>query len=242
MAASLAAAGPNLQRRLLLRYASRPTSIQHFRAASSKSGKASLKPLVLEKPDKFRPPSHASRPRNAAPRAFPGPPLSKEELEAQKTKKYPHMMPPEGTFMHWFLTNRMLHAYISMSVLVFLAVFMLLAEFHSKNKFPELVPPKSIFFTSPLQYLSQYIHVYKLHTEALSAETAEKRRKQVEDARKRAEYRRVHGMENEGGLGGWTGLGEERPAVAGAHEGGDLEGEVEERRPKKPLRKWFGIW
>jgi hypothetical protein len=70
----------------------------------------SSKPKVLEKPLKFNPPSHAAR--RVAPRQYPGPPLPARELEAQKTKQYPNMMPPEGSFMHWFLTNRFIHMWI----------------------------------------------------------------------------------------------------------------------------------
>ena len=71
------------------------------------------KPRVLEKPAKFNPPSHPARLRRT-PKAYPGPALSEPEREAQKTRQYPHMMPPEGSFWHWFLTNRLLHTYISL--------------------------------------------------------------------------------------------------------------------------------
>ncbi|KAG4413473.1 hypothetical protein IFR04_013409, partial [Cadophora malorum] len=57
------------------------------------------KQFVLEKPTKFVPPSHGARLRKEAPR-YPGPQLSEEEAAAQKAKKYPNMMPPDGTFMH----------------------------------------------------------------------------------------------------------------------------------------------
>lgn len=66
----------------------------------------------LEKPERFNPPSHPARIR-AKPRYY-GAPLKEHERQAQKTRKYPHMMPPEGTFMHWFLTDRSLHLYISL--------------------------------------------------------------------------------------------------------------------------------
>jgi hypothetical protein len=84
-------------------------------AAKSKSKKAKLEPLtpVLEKPDRFRPPSHPRR-IVKTPRHFPGPPLSEEELAAQRTKRYPNMFPPEGTRLHWFLTNKAIHAVIAM--------------------------------------------------------------------------------------------------------------------------------
>ena len=47
------------------------------------------------------------------PRTY-GPELSERERTVQKTKQYPHMFPPEGTFMYWFLTNRNIHAWIVM--------------------------------------------------------------------------------------------------------------------------------
>lgn len=67
------------------------------------------KPRVLEKPDKFRPPSHPSRIRQKTRYTY-GPELT----QSQKSRRYPHMMPPEGSFMHWFLTNRSIHLYISL--------------------------------------------------------------------------------------------------------------------------------
>ena len=86
-----------------------------IRHASKKATpkKKSSKPLVLEKPTKFNPPSHGSRLPKEAPR-YPGPQLSAEEIAMQKTKQYPSMMPPEGSFTRWFLTNKSLHMYISL--------------------------------------------------------------------------------------------------------------------------------
>jgi hypothetical protein len=49
-----------------------------------------------------------------APRNYPGPKLSAEELAEKKTRKYPHMFPPEGTVMYKFLTSRGIHVWISM--------------------------------------------------------------------------------------------------------------------------------
>lgn len=74
---------------------------------------SSTKPRVLEKPAKFNPPSHPAR-RNRFARRYAGPPLSQADLEAQKTKQYPQTMPPEGSFMHWFLTNRSIHLWITL--------------------------------------------------------------------------------------------------------------------------------
>ena len=69
------------------------------------------KPRVLEKPERFNPPSHPSRIRSK-PKYYS--PLSEHERQAQKTRRYPHMMPPEGSMMHWFLTDRTIHLYITL--------------------------------------------------------------------------------------------------------------------------------
>jgi hypothetical protein len=74
--------------------------------------RAPPKPRVLEQPDRFRPPSHPQRIR-PKPR-YAGPPLSEHERQAQTTRQYPHMMPPEGTFLHWFLKDRVVHVFITM--------------------------------------------------------------------------------------------------------------------------------
>lgn len=70
------------------------------------------KTRILEKPAKFNPPSHGSR--RVRPRAYPGAPLGEQEREAQNEKRYPNMMPPEGSFSRWFLTNRTLHLWITL--------------------------------------------------------------------------------------------------------------------------------
>lgn len=83
------------------------------------------KQRILAKPDKFRPPSHPQRKvlrqrRDGTvvdptePHNYPGPPLSAEEKEAQKTRRYPNMFPPEGTVMFKFLTSRWIHVWIAM--------------------------------------------------------------------------------------------------------------------------------
>ncbi len=91
-----------------------PTSTSlTIRSASNKKRNSTSKPLVLEKPSKFVPPSHPARLRKEGPR-YPGPPLSDEEIARQTKKKYPNMMPPEGSFMHWFMMNRTIHMWITL--------------------------------------------------------------------------------------------------------------------------------
>ncbi len=91
-----------------------PTSTSlTIRSVSSKKKNSTSKPLVLEKPSKFVPPSHPARLRKEAPR-YPGPQLSDEEIARQTKKKYPNMMPPEGSFMHWFIMNKTIHMWITL--------------------------------------------------------------------------------------------------------------------------------
>lgn len=103
--ASLGLHSKQLQQRLLL-----PT----LRYASTTPPP---KPRVLEKPERFNPPSHPSRIRRKP--KYYGPSLSEHERQEQKTKQYPHMMPPEGSFMRWFLTDRRVHVYITIVSLAF---------------------------------------------------------------------------------------------------------------------------
>lgn len=72
------------------------------------------KPIILEQPDKFRPPSHGSR-RNARSSTNTygagayNQNMTAAQLESSKTKSYPHMFPPEGSRMYWILTTRWVH-------------------------------------------------------------------------------------------------------------------------------------
>ncbi|PNS19906.1 hypothetical protein CAC42_7873 [Sphaceloma murrayae] len=162
-----------------------------------------IKARVLEQPDKFRPPSHPARLRTNKP-AYPGPPLSQNERQAQKTKKYPHMMPPEGTFMHKFLTSRSLHTWITLSVLVSLAFFTVLTNFLHTTPFRDQLPPNNMFFSHPISFLARWIEVYQMHTDYVTQETIARREAKVDDVRKRSEYRKAHGIDEEKGIGGWT--------------------------------------
>ena len=70
---------------------------------------------VIPQPDKYRPPSHGARtPRSQTEYRSYGPALTEEDKIRMRTKKYPNMMSPEGTFSHWFLNNRMIHIWITM--------------------------------------------------------------------------------------------------------------------------------
>ncbi|KAL1620189.1 hypothetical protein SLS56_009780 [Neofusicoccum ribis] len=231
--------------------AHRPLLLRRSYASPSKDGK----PRVLEKPDKFRPPSHPAKlpSRRQKPQYTYGPRLTAEEMAAQRTKKYPNMMPPEGSFMHWFLTNRMLHVYVSLAVLFSLAGYTFLMNFLTTTPYRDLLPARSDLLSHPLRSLHQFGQVYKMHAEHVSAETAEKRRRKVEDVDKRAEYRRAHGLEEEesGLLKGLLGEGGKKGVeeVAGVDEQSPVAKEeqaefrdFEGKQTKRPVKKWLGIW
>lgn len=91
---------------------SKPSKLNLLLRHASSTAKP-VKARVLPQPDAFRPPSHPAKLRTS-PKAYPGPPLSEHERQAQKTRQYPHMMPPEGSFMYTFLTSRWIHLWTTL--------------------------------------------------------------------------------------------------------------------------------
>ncbi|EKD12865.1 uncharacterized protein L3040_007020 [Drepanopeziza brunnea f. sp. 'multigermtubi'] len=198
--------------------------------------KDSSKPLVLEKPAKFNPPSHGARLRREAPR-YPGPRLSEEQAAAQKKKKYPNMMPPEGSFMNWFLNNRSIHLYISLGTLFGLAATVWITNFKRNSPFADMLPAWSQLFLHPIAFFRTFGEVIKMNSDYVTAETMERRKRKVEDVAKRAAYRKAHGMENDEAFGGWTAKSDEQllgPAMP--------VGDAEPVRATRPVKKWLGIW
>ena len=197
-------------------------------------------------------------------------------------------MPPEGSFMRWFLTNRSIHVWITLvappqppviswrmytdrpplqSTLFSLAVFTFVINFKRTSPFAHLLPAGNTFYSHPLDFISTWLSVYKMHTLHVSAETAERRRKGVEDVRKRALYRKAHGLDKGEGFGGWTAKGDDEllgPAIrsdgrgdgnvavaSGAQGDGTVAADgrkleegvyVDFEGRKKPVKKWLGIW
>jgi hypothetical protein len=87
----------------------------YVRFASTRGGPGGGdKPIVLEKPLKFNPPSHGARlKKNVLPKHY-GPQMTADEVRAQNQKHYPGLMAPEGTWQHWFWHSRWLHVFISL--------------------------------------------------------------------------------------------------------------------------------
>ncbi|KFY38657.1 hypothetical protein V495_06444 [Pseudogymnoascus sp. VKM F-4514 (FW-929)] len=222
------------------------STTRSIRAASTKAPKPKApKPKapaskipVLEKPTRFNPPSHGKSIPNRTVR-YPGPALSAEELAAQKTKKYPTMMPPQGTFMYWFLNNRSIHIYITLGVLSSLAGFTFLVTLRRDSKFGDLLPEPKDAIWHPFKTAKAVFEVLRLDGEAKSAETKDRRQRSMDDVAKRGEYRKAHGLETEG-FGGWT--AKEAPPAAVQEAMAEGEQAVEQPREKRQVKKWLGIW
>ncbi|KAK6583287.1 hypothetical protein PZA11_004363 [Diplocarpon coronariae] len=209
----------------LCRPSSTSLTNRHASKASSKAPKNTNvkpggKPLVLEKPTKFNPPSHGARLRKEAPR-YPGPQLSAEEAAVQRTKKYPNMMPPEGSFLYWFINNR------------------------TNSPFAEMLPAWSQLLFHPIVSLRTFFEVVKMNSDYITAETMERRKRKVEDVAKRAAYRKAHGLDQDDSFGGWTAKTDEQilgPGITIGDAEGAKEGQAQVVREKRPLKKWLGIW
>ncbi|KAF2965440.1 hypothetical protein GQX73_g8144 [Xylaria multiplex] len=152
------------------------------------------KPIVLEKPERFNPPSHGSRLPRSRPKHYGGS-LTAEEVQAQSQRTYPGLPPPPNTWSHWFINNRSIHMFITLGTLTSLAFYTFAMNFQAKSPFADMIPPISEFPRHPFQYIGVCLDVLRMHEEHESAQTAEKRRRKVEDVAKRNEYRKAHGLE-----------------------------------------------
>ncbi|RYP55800.1 hypothetical protein DL771_012391 [Monosporascus sp. 5C6A] len=152
------------------------------------------KPLVLEKPERFNPPSHGKRLPRSVPRHYGGP-MTTEEAQAQRTKQYPGLPPPPNTWSHWFINSRGVHLFITLGTLASLAAYTFATNFKAKSPYADLIPPISELPRHPFQYVGACVDVLRMHEEHESAITAEKRRRRVDDVAKRNEFRKAHGLE-----------------------------------------------
>ena len=124
------------------------------------------------------------------------------------------------------------------------------------------LPSSEDFFYHLFDSLGQLLHVYKLHVAHESNKVAEKRRMKIEDADKRQEFLRVHGVEPGFLTGTWMDKfgtiesdqireemrqeKERKKAEAEASGSPDQEAQEQQthtmRVPKKKPKMWLGIW
>lgn len=192
--------------------ASRPLRPSTCRHASSSSSAPSRPPPgnILEKPAKFNPPSHGSRlPRKGPARHVPpsqhyGGDLSAAELEARRSRQYPGMMAPKGTWTYWFWNSRVLHMSITMTALVALALFTFFENFRRTSPYVDMLPTSSEALHHPILAVRRTIEVMRLTEQQRVAEITAKRQRRVDDVAKRTMYRKAHGLEETVGFSsGW---------------------------------------
>ncbi|KAL2873333.1 hypothetical protein SGCOL_011539 [Colletotrichum sp. CLE4] len=226
----------------------RRNAVWTIRYASSKPTKAGQKgPLILEKPAKFNPPSHGARlPKNNGPKHYGGP-LSGQEVRAQRTREYPGMMAPEGTWAHWFFNSRKVHLFISLGTLTTLAISTLVLDFSQTSPFKHLLPPASEFWSSPIQFIRTWVHVMQLHERDRNEKAIAMHSRHTDDVAKRQYYRKVHGLDKENPIANFLGMKEEseedKAAASTAMEASpvaDVEANAFAENEQK--KKWFGLF
>lgn len=154
--------------------------------------------------------------------------MTPEQKEEMRTKKYPNMMSPKGSFSNWFLNDKFIHIYITMGILFSLAIAAWYMDFMSKTVYTELVPTRKDFYMHPIQSAGRFIEVYQMHIAQTTAEAQERRLKKMEDVDKRKEFRLQMIREAEE-------RGEEYIEDPRYYVGEDG---IRRRR----VKRWFGIW
>ncbi|OLN95343.1 hypothetical protein CCHL11_04764 [Colletotrichum chlorophyti] len=228
----------------------RRNAVWTIRYASSSGGPGQKGPLILEKPTKFNPPSHGSRlPKKQLPKHYGGQ-LGATEARAQRTREYPGMMAPEGTWAHWFLNNRKIHIFISLGTLTALAVTTIIMNFTHTSPYKHLLPPASEFWSGPLEFIRTWIHVLKLHERDRNEKVLAMHSRHTDDVAKRQLYRKVHGLDKENPIANFLGMKEESEAeaaaAAAAADASPVAGAAEASAPvegeEKKKKKWFGVF
>ncbi|KAF5646620.1 uncharacterized protein FTJAE_1910 [Fusarium tjaetaba] len=208
-------------------------------ASSSSKGK----PIVLEKPARFNPPSHGSRlKKNHVPKHY-GPELTASEVAAQNKKHYPGMMAPEGTWEHFFWHSRLLHTFITMGTLFALGVFTFFMNYAYNSPYKELVPPISDLWTHPLHFFVAWKNVIVLHEKDKAEKARDHRTNHLDDVAKRRLFMKMHGIEAKDPVTVVFGKGEEdpKPEQAAVEDEPVQKTEVQEK-VEEPKKKWFGVF
>lgn len=131
--------------------------------------------------------------------------------------------------------------------------YMKLIQFTTTNRYPELLPAKSLFFSRPIQYVKTYVQVVKMNMEASSKEALSHMHRNADDVERRTQFRKAHGIAETAGMAAWLGLGtEEEDERREKVEKERVEKMEEERRVAKAARDLaakekktknvFGIW
>ncbi|KAK4132874.1 hypothetical protein BT67DRAFT_463243 [Trichocladium antarcticum] len=226
-----------------------------LRFASSSSSSSKPGPRILEKPERFNPPSHGARlPKKTTPRHYGGD-LSADEIKVQAQTDYPMMMAPKGSRAYWFWHSRWIHVVITVGTLSGLAIWTFALSFRETSPFAHMLPAASDFLWHPLSSMAMLIEVMRLHEADKSARIHEKRQRYVDDVAKRAAYRKAHGLpdavgffnqpmakpktETDGDAAQREAESEAEAAAAAAHP---LPAEERQEVIDGARKKWLGIF
>ncbi|KAH7366826.1 hypothetical protein B0T11DRAFT_47784 [Plectosphaerella cucumerina] len=228
-------------------------SMRVLRRHASTTGKE--KPIVLEKPARFNPPSHGARLPRKTPNHYGGG-LTEGEKFAQGKRDYPGLMPPVGSKAHKFINSRNLHMAITLGTLLVLAITTFILNFTHTSPFAHLLPPASEFWSSPVNFIRTWMRVLALHERDRNERAIADHTALTNDVVKRAYFRKVHGLDKENPIRNLLGGGdgdemnaEALAAVSGepvpsatATETPTLTSESAEATSPEPKKKWLGIF
>ncbi|KAH0599661.1 hypothetical protein MHUMG1_02451 [Metarhizium humberi] len=226
-----------LSQNVRIRYASSSSPTGHRNPPSQK-------PIVLEKPAKFNPPSHGSRlKRNVMPKHY-GPELSASEISAQNKRNYPGVMAPEGSWSHWFWHSRLLHTFITMGALFAMAIYTFFMNYAYNSPFKDLVPPMSDLWHHPSYFFAAWKNVIALHEKDKATKAGEHRTRYLDDVAKRKYYMKVHGIETKDPVSIVFGKdeGKSEEELEAVALGRELPPTSESDEKPEQRKKWLGIW
>ncbi|GJN75152.1 hypothetical protein VFPFJ_06699 [Purpureocillium lilacinum] len=227
------------------------------------------KPIVLEKPTKFNPPSHGSRlKRNSMPRHY-GPDLTPGEISAQGKRDYPGLMAPQGSWAHWFWHSRLLHTFITMvllplrdkeenpfkdrlkvltyldsqGTLLAMGLYTFFLNYAYNSPFKDLVPPISDLWAQPTYFFAQWKNVIAMHEKDKALKASEHRTRHLDDVAKRQYYMKTHGIEAKDPVTMVFGKDDNRSVeeLEATALGRELPPKEEGEAKPEQRKKWFGI-
>ncbi|OAA54038.1 hypothetical protein ISF_08518 [Cordyceps fumosorosea ARSEF 2679] len=218
---------------------------QLVRVRYASSSRADGKPIVLEKPARFNPPSHGSRLRSKALPKHYSPPLSEVEVQARSQRHYPATMAPAGSWQHWFWHSKLLHTFITMGTLFAMGIFTFFMNYAYNSPYKDLVPPTSALLSDPAYFFAAWKEVILSHEKDKALKAGEHRTRHLDDVAKRRYYMKVHGIEPKDPISVVFGKGDRQLSDAEI-EAAALGKEMPEKTPEEETagkrKKWFGIF
>ncbi|KAG8531110.1 uncharacterized protein KY384_004467 [Bacidia gigantensis] len=174
-----------------------------------------------------------------------GPELTHEQVARQNTKYYPNMMPPKGTFLHWFLTNTWIHLWITLGTLTLLASFTMWENWKRSTTFKNGLPTRGQVLLHPLDSFYQFIFAWRASADEQSMPSYTKNQRGVDDVQKRASYRKAHGGDpDDQGVEYWPPFEKKYGhCVIDERSGRLVDASTLPNNGVRPQpKKWFGIW